>query len=105
MKKFLASLFLVVLCFILVGCGKESGLVGTWQYKDSDSFVYTFKADGTGTYTVGDTVMNFTYETDGNNISIKYEGFDSSFDTEYSIDDDVLNIKDSLGDDTLYVRK
>ena len=121
MKKIIKNIFLVLVIMIgvitLTGCGKDTKkeekkeesntptIVGTWVYKDSDSFEYTFKKDGTGTYLVGTTEMKFTYETDDNKLSILYDGSTVPFETEYSIKDDVLNIKDSLGEDTLYERK
>ena len=45
--------------------------------------------------------MKFTYTTNGNKISIVYDG-GGTFDTEYEINGDTLNVKDSGGNDTLY---
>ena len=77
-------------------------IVGKWVH--DDSYTYTFNEDGTGNYDVG-KVMKFTYKIDGNKITILYDGNNSAFETEFSIKDDVLNIKDSFGNDTLYKRK
>lgn len=49
--------------------------------------------------------MKFTYKTDGNKLSITYDGDTDSFDTTYSIKGKVLNVKDSNDEDTLYNKK
>ena len=51
--------------------------------------------------------MNFTYEADGSTLKITYtdEGVDAPMELEYEIDGDALNVKDSMGNDTLYKRK
>ena len=119
MKKVFAlllSLALITgLVFVLASCGSNSGdgdkktedskkeatIVGEWKL---DSFVYTFNEDGTGQYDIGGTVMKFTYTTEGENLSITYEGNTVAFETTYSIDGDKLNVKDSQGKDTIYTR-
>lgn len=85
---------------------RTNPIVGRWKYTDSDlgdlgvSFIYTFNADGTGNYDMSGTVMNFTYTTDGNRITITYDS--GPFETEYEINGNILNVKDSGGSDTLY---
>ena len=110
MKKTLSiALLMVVLLgglFVLTACGNGGNtIVGSWK-NDSygSSFTYTFNADGTGKYDAAGTIMEFTYTTNENKISILYTGNTASFDTEYSIDGDTLNVKDSLGSDTFYKR-
>ncbi len=49
--------------------------------------------------------MEFTYKIDGDKISILYTGNTDPFETTYSIDGDTLNVRDSLGKDTLYKRE
>ena len=104
MKRF-RSIALVVVLFafatILVGCGAKKGLVGKWQSKDYSSYVYTFNEDGTGDY----SGSKFTYTTEGNKISILYENSTAPFESTYEIKDNELNIKDSFGSDTIYIRK
>ena len=82
----------------------DVGIVGTWEY-EYGSFIYTFKADGTGTYDIAGDTMNFTYETNDNVLSITFEGDTGSSELEYEIDGDKLNVKDSFGSDTIYYRK
>ena len=111
--KYLIILFILVLGVAsLTGCGKKektpeidrTSIVGKWKYKNGGKFIYTFNKDGTGTYEVGKNVMKFTYKTDKDKLSILYDGDTESFDTTYSIEKDILNVKDSLGEDTLYKR-
>ncbi len=111
MKKTIAILLAMILCCLaLVACGAGAkmpadpakAIVGTWDSKDFPDmgFTYIFEEDGTGSY-VGEKI---SYTIDGNKISIAFEDTES-FDTEFEIKGDELNIKDSLGMDTIYVRK
>ena len=78
-------------------------LVGQWKnHSYGYDFVYTFNDDGTGNYNAAGKDMPFTYKTDGDKISILYDGDTESFDTTFSIDGDTLNVLDSMGEDTLY---
>ena len=79
-------------------------IVGSWEY-ESGGYTYNFNADGTGTYDVGSTVMNFTYELKGSVLSLLYEGNTDPLELEYEISGDTLNVKDSFGSDTIYKRK
>ncbi|MBQ3286289.1 MAG: hypothetical protein IJH40_11730 [Ruminococcus sp.] len=85
----------------------ETGLVGSWDYAELSGMVYTFNADGSGSYDMFGEVMKFTYEADGSTLKITYidEGVDAATELEYAIDGDTLNVKDSLGNDTIYKRK
>lgn len=85
----------------------DTGLVGSWDYTELSGVVYTFNADGTGTYDLLGEVMKFTYEADGSTLKLLYidEDVDEPMELEYKIDGDALNIKDSLGNDTIYNRK
>lgn len=111
MKKVLGTVLAVVLLvasiFTFAACGEKKDdskqssnpIVASWKYDGSLDYTYTFKDDGTGSY----NTMEFTYEIkDGNKISILYKGSTVPFETEYSINGDTLNVKDSLGRDTLY---
>lgn len=106
-KKSFGVLLVILLCLILVGCGKNNNsIVGKWECKLGNySYVYTFNKDNTCTYDAAGTLMKCTYKTKGNKLSILYKGDTVSFDTTYSIKGNKLNVKDSFGKDTIYVRK
>lgn len=86
---------------------KTGGLVGQWKYYDSalgdfgGDYVYTFGSDGSGQYDAAGTIMKFTYTTDGDKLVLTYES-GSNFESTYAIDGNILNIKDSFDNDTLY---
>ncbi len=82
----------------------DTNIVGSWEYKDG-GFTYIFKDDGTGTYDVSGSLMKFTYEADGSTLSILYENSTEPMELEYELDGDKLNVKDSMGNDTIYNRK
>ena len=83
----------------------NSDLLGSWEYQGG-GYIYTFNEDGTGTYDIGaESPMIFTYEATDAALSILYDGNTEAMELEYSIDGNVLNIKDSFGSDTLYNRK
>ena len=84
----------------------DNGLVGSWDFAALSGMVYTFNADGTGSYDMFGEVMNFTYEADGSTLKLTFTDEDVDVPTElaYTIDGDTLNVKDSLGNDTIYKR-
>ena len=101
-KVLLVALVLSAGIFALTGCGKDKNtIVGKWQSKDYSSYVYTFNEDGTGDY----SGSKFTYKVEENKISITYEGSTAAFESTYEIKGNELNIKDSFGNDTIYIRK
>ena len=105
MKKNILGVVMIALCLVLVGCNKakdKNSIVGKWAL---GSFVYTFNEDGTCEYDVSGKIMKCTYKTDGDKLSILYDGDTASFDTTYSIDGNKLNVKDSFDNDTIYTRK
>ena len=85
----------------------DNSLVGSWDFAELSGMVYTFNADGTGSYDMFGEVMNFTYEADGSTLKLTFTDEDVDVPTElaYTIDGDTLNVKDSLGNDTIYKRK
>jgi uncharacterized lipoprotein YehR (DUF1307 family) len=98
-KSVLLITFLAVVIFATSTCGKE-GIVGKWKYESAD-YTYTFNEDGTGDY----NGMKFTYTTDVDKISILYDGNTAAFESTFTIDGNKLNIKDSYGNDTIYIRQ
>jgi len=105
MKKFLSLLVIATICIGVTGCNntKKNPIVGKWAY--SSSFVYTFNEDKTCEYNVSGTIMKCTYEIEDNKLSILYNGDTIPFDTTYSIKDDKLTIKDSMGTDVVYKKQ
>ena len=106
MKKY-AFVAVLLISLVLVGCGKSdssssNSIVGKWAL---GSYVYTFNADNTCSYDASGTLMKCTYTTDGDKLSILYDGNTDPFETTYSIDGNKLNVRDSFGNDTIYTRK
>lgn len=110
MKKIVLTIImvsmLIVSVFALTGCGEkkeeEKGLIGKWGHS---SFVYTFNNDKSGEYDVAGRIMKFTYEDDGEQLSILYEGNTSPTVLKYRIDGNKLIITDSFGSDVEYTKK
>ena len=103
-SRVLLGIIAVFVCITLVGCGKTNtnSIVGKWSL---GSFTYTFNEDKTCSYEFAGTTMKCTYEIEEDKLSILYEDSDVPFETTYSIDGNKLNVKDSLGEDTIYERK
>lgn len=116
MKKTLKITLIITMLLsavlVLAGCGEKkedkkntvNPIVGSWKYESGD-YTYTFNEDGTGDYSFSSAKMEFTYKTEGNKLSITYKGNTTAFETEYSINGDTLNVKDSFGKDTLYKKQ
>ena len=85
----------------------DTGLVGSWDYSELSGMVYTFNADGTGTYDIFGEVLDFTYEADGSilKIALTDDDVDEPTKLEYEIDGDTLIVKDSGGNAVVYKRK
>ena len=111
--SFVCVVMIALSVLTLTGCGnnekksEETTIVGSWEYTgvSSSSYVYTFNEDKTGAYTVYGSEMPFTYEDNGKEITILYNGNTISNTFEYRIEGDKLIIKDSFGDDVEYKRK
>ena len=84
---------------------ETSPLVGSWEYDEVEGFIYTFNADGTGTYDVLGEIMNFTYTDKSGSVDIMYEDVDEPYTAEYTIEGNTLIMKDSLGVDVKYIKK
>ena len=109
--KALAIVSALLIAFVsLTGCGKskKDPIVGQWKNDTTIpgyEFIYTFNEDGTCSYEAAGVLMKCTYKINGDKISILYDGDTESFDTTYSIDGNKLNVVDSFGEDTIYIRK
>lgn len=82
----------------------NSDILGSWEY-ESGGYTYTFNEDGTGVYDLGTSTMEFTYEVTDTELSILYTGNTEPLVLEYEIDGNKLNVKDSFGKDTIYIKK
>jgi len=113
MKKALLSaglaLILMFSVLLLSGCGKNEDskkqsntIIGSWEHS---GYVYKFNEDKTGSYTAYGSEMKFTYEDDGKQVKVLYNGNTIPGTYEYRIDGNKLIIKDSFGNDLEYVKK
>ena len=119
MKKIFALLLSLTLVagsmFVLASCGDNSGngdkkaedgkevaaIVGEWK---NGVFAYTFNEDGSGQYDSAGTIKKFTYKTDGDKVSITFEGDTVTNEFTYFVDGDKLDIEDSAGNKVTYVK-
>lgn len=80
-------------------------IIGAWA-SECGEFVYTFNADGTGTYKMGEFTVGFTYKDNKTSFEIAYTGSTAPpIELNYSISGNVLNVIDSFGKDTLYIAR
>lgn len=107
MKRIIKRVLLVLVIMIgitsLAGCGKDKiTIVGSW---DHEGWVYTFKDDNTGSYSLSGSSMEFTYEDKGTELSILFKGNTAPLVLPYKIEDKKLIITDSFGEEVIYTRK
>ncbi len=80
-------------------------LIGTWVYQDSDSFLYEFHADGTGLYSKMGERQHFRYHVGNGQITFLFQNNENSPVTRsYTLSDHQLNIKDPLGNDSIFLK-
>lgn len=84
--------------------GASGSIVGSWEYTNG-GYTYTFNADGTGSYTAGSTVMEFTYEDAGDKVKILYKGNTMASEYSYTVSGGTLSIEDSFGEKVEYKKK
>ena len=88
---------------LIINNNKKGPLIGSWA---NGFYIYTFNEDGTCSYGYGSAgAMTCTYKTEGDKISILYDGSTAPFETTYKIDGNQLNVVDSFGNDTIYTKK
>lgn len=81
-------------------------LVGSWEHELG--YTYVFREDKTGEYDIeetGEPYWVFTYETEGNRLTMYNEDGSVLMETEYKIDGDTLMIMDSFGTKVYYTFK
>ena len=113
--KRIFMLTLLVMCagmmlFAFAACSDEETpeevtIVGEWENKDFSETYYTFKKDGTGSYTFVGNEMPFTYEDDGETVTIRYETATEANVFKYEIKGKTLKIEDSFGEMVTYTKK
>ena len=94
MKKLVSLSLVAVMMFALVACG-GSDIVGTWTTTQNGVTVtYTFEEDGTGSANTAGIAMDFEYEVDGNEISMKLSFFGETQEGTgtFEIDGDTLKL-------------
>lgn len=81
---------------------ETASIIGSWECVDYKGAIYTFNADGTGSYTFEGSVMAFTYTDNGNEVELKYENATVPSTHKYTIKADFLLIEDSFGSTVTY---
>lgn len=81
----------------------RSSLTGVWAYVEDENFVYTFNANGTGSYEVYGETINFTYTDNGTSVEIVFDDAPGTFD--YTVDGNTLILVDSTGTDVRYIKQ
>ena len=114
MKKLIPIIIaLSILILSLAGCGAKktdtsnSAVLGEWVSADNDAYIYTFNADGTGSYTYGQKVSKFTYTDDPKEeiVTLTFKkGTDPSI-YGYSVDEKSVILTDGFGDVNKYFKK
>jgi len=77
-------------------------IYGSWECIDYAGAIYTFNEDGTGSYTFAGASMDFEYTDDGNAVTILYPGNTVPSTYKYTVEDDKLNIEDSVESIVVY---
>ncbi len=118
--KLLAILSALTMLFAVAGCHNQTTeesqvstvseqpvdpLAGQWQSEEFPDYIYTFGGDGTGQYDMAGKVLELNYATEDGKITLTFlaEGY-TPVTLDYELDGDRLNIKDSFGKDTFYVK-
>ncbi len=81
----------------------KSSLIGTWE-KSEDNSVFTFNPDGTGTYSMGDNSLKFTFEDKGSEMVMKIDTVGTQ-NVKYSIEGNKLTMTDEAGVTVEYTKK
>ena len=109
MKNIFKVLVVVSIVFIVTGCFSADTIVGTWnQYRDNNentNIYYTFNKNNTGSYINNGISRDFVYEDRGNKIVITYNDENEPKEIDYTIEQDILTIKNSSGFTETFIRK
>ena len=100
MKKIIVLLILSLV--VITGCKKKEKIVGRWIH---DSYVYTFNEDKTCIYEASTIRKECTYEVDGENLLIPFNGNTAPNQLKFEIKGKKLIIKDLDEKQTEYEKK
>jgi len=100
MKKIIAlSLAAVMMMLIFCACSSDASIIGEWKADISEggvtiSTTYTFNEDKTGKVNLMGASVDFTYEIDGDKITMKMNalGQETSETMTYALDGDKLTL-------------
>ncbi len=73
MKKTVAILLIAVMALTFAACSQKNKIVGTWT---DGTHTWTFKKDGTGTFSEFGETFPMTYQIEGNKITVSF-GFET----------------------------
>ena len=95
MKKYLIGFLTIVMCFVLVGCGKknETGIKGVWRLEkvQNGPITITFKDKNVMNFTSGTYQSDGTYKVEGNKVTF-YDVWEYDEVFEYEIKDGRLSL-------------
>lgn len=80
-------------------------LVGQWQSENLPDYIYTFNSDSTGQYDMAGKILKLTYSVEDGRLTLNFleDGY-TPVTLEYLLEKDRLDIKDSFGKDTFYIK-
>ena len=108
-RKKIKIFILLFILLLVVGCNNSSSIVGTWIYIQDDTpnenVYYVFNKNNTGEYNHNGEINKFKYEDRGTKIIIDYENSAVSSEFDYSLENNILTVKDSFGKKVTYKRK
>lgn len=105
-KYFLGVLIIVAIVFFINACKpKQPSVVGKWKSIDAENeYYYLFNQDKTCSYEMLVARLDCTYEIDGDNINILYNGNDTTSTFQYHFEENTLIIQDESGKSSKFVK-
>lgn len=81
---------------------EKTSICGIWKYEDFAGCGYTFLPDGNGSYTFCGAAQPFQYWDEGDTVKIQYPNSFAPNIFRYRIEQDLLLIEDSFGNEVQY---
>ncbi len=75
----------------------SGSIVGVWVGATDGEFYYSFNADKTGSFTMGDEIKTFKYKDKGDTVVITFDGNSKEHEYKYTIENNVLTIENDYG--------